>query len=117
MSCYVVFVWCGVVWCGVMLFSARCRQFSPNRASLFVLNIMPTTTSRVLERDPPNGQTPNRIESNRIENPQTKQQDKKISRSQRRLEEGGQGAMAMDIGSLRKNEEIMKIEVQVSWGA
>ncbi|CAN0391252.1 unnamed protein product, partial [Hapterophycus canaliculatus] len=39
--------------------------------------------------------------------------DKKISRSQRRLEEGGQGAMAMDTASLRNNEEIMKLEVQV----
>ncbi|CAN0299510.1 unnamed protein product [Ectocarpus sp. 6 AP-2014] len=40
--------------------------------------------------------------------------DKKISRSQRRLEEGGQGAMAMDTASLRNNEEIMKMEVQMS---
>lgn len=43
-------------------------------------------------------------------------QDKKISRSQRRLEEGGQGAMAMDTASLRKNEEIMAMEVQVKEG-
>ena len=40
-------------------------------------------------------------------------QDKKIARSQRRLEEGGQGAMAMDTAALRKNEEIVAIEAQV----
>eukprot|EP00904_Undaria_pinnatifida_P003578 jgi/Undpi1/13220/HiC_scaffold_8.g02882.m1 len=40
--------------------------------------------------------------------------DKKIARSQRRLEEGGQGAMAMDTAALRKNEEIIAIEAQVS---
>lgn len=109
MLCYVVFVWGGV-----MLFSARCRQFTPNRASLFVLSCQ--QPHRACSNEiPPTAKR--QIESNRIENPQTKQQDKKISRSQRRLEEGGQGAMAMDIGSLRKNEEIMKIEVQVSWGA
>lgn len=40
-------------------------------------------------------------------------QDKKISRAQRRLEEGGQGAMAMDTAALRKNEEILALETQV----
>lgn len=39
-------------------------------------------------------------------------QDKKISRSQRRLEEGGQGAMAMDTAALRKNEEIIALDAQ-----
>lgn len=47
---------------------------------------------------------------------ETYSQDKKISRSQRRLEEGGQGVMAMDTASLRKNEEIMAMEVQVKEG-
>lgn len=41
-------------------------------------------------------------------------QDKKISRAQRRLEEGGQGAMAMDTAALRKNDEIIALETQVS---
>ena len=42
-------------------------------------------------------------------------QDKEISRAQRRLEEGGQGAMAMDTAAvLRINEEIEALEAQAS---
>ena len=41
-------------------------------------------------------------------------QDKKISRAQRRLEEGGQGAMAMDTAALRNDEEIVALEAQAS---
>ncbi|CAM9946287.1 unnamed protein product [Discosporangium mesarthrocarpum] len=40
--------------------------------------------------------------------------DKKIMRSQRRLDEGGQGALKVDSAALRKNEEIIKLEAQVS---
>lgn len=41
-------------------------------------------------------------------------QDKKIARSQRRLEEGGQGAMPMDTAAISKNDEIIELEAQAS---